>query len=71
MGAFYLYLRIDQETGPATLNSAAWCSRVLEETGVALVPGVAFGDDRFARLSYATSDDLLVEAIRRLAARAG
>jgi aspartate aminotransferase len=69
MGAFYLFIRIDGETGPETPNSAAWCSRVLEETGVALVPGVAFGDDRFARLSYATSDDLLEEAIRRLAAR--
>ena len=66
-GAFYLFLRVDAEYGEAVSNSGEWCSRVLEERGVALVPGAAFGDDRFVRLSFATSDDLLEEAIRRLA----
>jgi aspartate/methionine/tyrosine aminotransferase len=69
MGAFYLFLRVDGEFGDGVEGSEAWCSRVLEETGVAMVPGAAFGDDRYARLSYATSDELLEEAIRRLAAR--
>jgi hypothetical protein len=32
------------------------------------VPGLAFGDDRYARMSYATSDDVLEAAIRRMAA---
>ena len=40
---------------------------MLEEAGVALVPGSAFGDDRYTRMSFATSDDLLSEAIRRMA----
>jgi aspartate aminotransferase len=66
-GAFYLFLRVDGEFDDQVADSEAWCARVLEETGVAMVPGAAFGDDRFARLSYATSDDLLEEAIRRLA----
>jgi aspartate aminotransferase len=66
-GAFYLFLRVDSEYGDEVGNSQAWCARVLERTGVAMVPGAAFGDDRYARLSYATSDDLLEEAIRRLA----
>ena len=66
-GAFYLFLRVDAEYGEAVSNSGDWCSRVLEERGVALVPGAAFGDDRFVRLSFATSDDLLEEAIERLA----
>jgi aspartate aminotransferase len=70
-GAFYLFLRVDSEYGREVDGSGAWCSRVLEETGVAMVPGAAFGDDRYARLSYATSDELLEEAIGRLAARDG
>ncbi|TVP78184.1 MAG: pyridoxal phosphate-dependent aminotransferase [Gemmatimonadales bacterium] len=66
-GAFYLFVRIDSEFGGEVTGSQAWCSAVLEETGVAMVPGAAFGDDRWARLSYATSDDRLEEAVRRLA----
>ena len=66
-GAFYVFLRVDSEFDEAVADSQAWCSQVLEETGVAMVPGAAFGDDRFVRLSYATSDEVLEEAIRRLA----
>ncbi len=66
-GAFYMFMRVDVEYDGGASNSADWCSRVLEEKGVALVPGAAFGDDRFVRLSFATSDDLLEEAIGRLA----
>jgi aspartate aminotransferase len=62
---------VDGEFGGEVDGSQAWCARVLEETGVALVPGVAFGDDRFVRLSYATSDAKLEEAIRRLAEERG
>lgn len=66
-GAFYLFVRVDSEFDDEVDDSQAWCSKVLEETGVAMVPGAAFGDDRYVRLSYATSDELLEEAIRRLA----
>ena len=68
-GAFYVFLRVDAEFDGRVADSNAWCSKVLEETGVAMVPGIAFGDDRFARLSFATADGLLEEAIRRLASR--
>jgi aspartate/methionine/tyrosine aminotransferase len=68
-GAFYLFVRVDGEFTDAIPDSGAWCARVLEETGVAMVPGAAFGDDRYARLSYATSDAVLEEAVRRLAGR--
>jgi aspartate aminotransferase len=66
-GAFYLFLRVDADYDDEVSNSSEWCSRVLERKGVALVPGSAFGDDRFVRLSFATSDDLLEDAIQRLA----
>lgn len=65
-GAFYLFVRIDAEFEGDIDGSQAWCSAVLEDVGVAMVPGAAFGDDRYARLSYATSDDRLEEALRRL-----
>ncbi len=67
MGAFYLFLRIDSAFGGDVLDSTTFCSRMLEETGVALVPGSAFGDDRYVRMSYAASDAVLEDAVRRLA----
>ncbi len=66
-GAFYLFLRVDAEYRDGIAGSGDWCSHVLETKGVALVPGAAFGDDRFVRLSFATSDELLRDAIDRLA----
>lgn len=66
-GAFYLFVRVDSEYGGEVAGSQAWCSRELERTGVALVPGAAFGDDRYVRLSYATSDQHLEDAVDRLA----
>jgi aspartate aminotransferase len=67
-GAFYLYFRVDSLFREGMADSSAVCSWLLEEGEIALVPGVAFGDDRYVRLSYATSDALLEEALRRLAA---
>ena len=66
-GAFYLFVRIDPAFGDGADGSTEFCSWLLEETGVALVPGAAFGDDRWARLSFATSDETLEEAIDRVA----
>jgi aspartate aminotransferase len=66
-GAFYVFLRVDGVFPGHPTNASTFCSWLLEETGVALVPGVAFGDDRYARLSYATSDEVLEDAIQRMA----
>jgi aspartate aminotransferase len=70
-GAFYVFLRVDSLFGPEVPDATAFCAWLLEEAGVALVPGAAFGDDRFARLSFATSDAVLEAAIRRIAASVG
>ncbi|MBI4576045.1 MAG: pyridoxal phosphate-dependent aminotransferase [Planctomycetes bacterium] len=71
-GAFYAFPRVSDLFGPGpsgrpVATSAEFCALCLEETGVALVPGGAFGADRHVRLSYATSRDLLAEALERLA----
>jgi len=70
-GAFYLYFRVDSLFREGMADSSAVCTWLLEKAEIALVPGVAFGDDRYVRLSYATSDALLEEAIRRLAVAVG
>jgi aspartate aminotransferase len=65
-GAFYLFFRYDR-LDPGSTDSIAFCNRALEEVGVALVPGSAFGADDHVRLSFATSEDTLREGVRRLA----
>ncbi len=47
-------------------NSEDMCMYFLYDANVALVQGSAFGDDRCVRFSYATSDDKLKEAMRRV-----
>lgn len=66
-GAFYLFFRVDGAFAPGRESASELCSWLLEEAGVALVPGEAFGDPRFARLSYATSDGILEAAVDRMA----
>jgi LL-diaminopimelate aminotransferase len=49
-------------------SSAAYCEHVLEEAGVVLSPGGAYGPngEGFFRISLTTPDDRLVEAVERL-----
>lgn len=70
-GAFYLYFRVDGFFGGGVSSGTSWCSRLLEEQGVALVPGAAFGDDRWVRMSYAASDAVLDKALAKIAAMVG
>jgi aspartate aminotransferase len=65
-GAFYLFFRVDSAFTDGVTGSVDLCAKILDEVGVALVPGVAFGDDRFVRMSFATSDQLLEDGIRRI-----
>lgn len=67
-GAFYLFFRADAHYGPEAPDSVAFCRAILERAGVALVPGSAFGDDRYVRLSFAASEEALREAVNRIAA---
>jgi aspartate aminotransferase len=65
-GAFYLFPVVESCYTPEAPDSAALCTRLLEEAGVALVPGSAFGDDRCVRLSYAVADDVLAVALKKI-----
>jgi aspartate aminotransferase len=70
-GAFYLFPRMDAYYGGSVNDSTAMATYLLEEAGVALVPGAAFGDDRCVRLSYALGDEELDKALTRLGGALG
>ncbi|HLG06934.1 MAG TPA: pyridoxal phosphate-dependent aminotransferase [Gemmatimonadales bacterium] len=65
-GAFYFFFRVDG-IGPAPgQTGSGFCEELLRREAVALVPGAAFGDDRWVRLSYAVSDRELDAALDRI-----
>jgi aspartate aminotransferase len=70
-GAFYVYPEVSALFGKKyetyTINNATDLSMfLLDVAHVALVPGAAFGDDKYIRFSYATSEDKLIEALKRM-----
>lgn len=65
-GAFYFFFRVDGLSKAEGFGGMAFCERLMQEEGVALVPGAAFGDDRWVRLSYAVSDAELDDALNRI-----
>lgn len=64
-GAFYIFFRVDGVMGPGK-GGMEFCKELMDREGVALVPGGAFGDDRWVRLSYSVSDAELERAADRL-----
>ena len=71
-GAFYVYPSIKpligktSAGGTAISDDEAFTTALLEETGVAVVQGAAFGLSPAFRISYATSDALLEDACARI-----
>ncbi len=70
-GAFYLFADLSALFGRrwsqgSIDGSLALADYLLEEARVAAVPGIAFGDDRFMRFSYATDLEVIREGMDRL-----
>ncbi len=71
-GAFYVYPSIagcigkTSAAGTVIENDEVFATALLEETGVAVVFGAAFGLSPNFRVSYATSDEALKEACQRI-----
>ena len=64
-GAFYLFADVSS----LTEDAAIWCERLLEETGVAVTPGLDFGGTtthRAVRFAYTADVPVLLEAIERI-----
>ena len=62
-GAFYAFPQLPEACG----DSVSFCQRALEQEGLAIVPGGAFGDDRCVRLSCAVSRETITDGLSRLA----
>ncbi len=71
-GAFYIFPSIKEiigkknHKGEIIKDSSSFCEYLLEQAGVAVVPGEAFGMDGHFRISYATSEELLRSAGERI-----
>jgi len=71
-GAFYVFPRVSalygrKYQGKPIATSNDFSEVLLEAANVAVVPGGAFGNDDYIRLSYATSMGLIVEGVKRIA----
>ena len=61
-GAFYAFPQLPESAG----GSMDFCRRALEQAGLAVVPGLAFGNDRCIRLSCAVSRETIRDGLLRL-----
>ncbi|MGE4456280.1 MAG: pyridoxal phosphate-dependent aminotransferase [Arcobacteraceae bacterium] len=61
-GAFYLFVNIKKVEN----DSMKFCKELLEEVGVAVVPGLGFGMDGYFRLSFATDEKTIIDGIGRI-----
>jgi len=61
-GAFYLFVNISE----IEKDSLTFAKKLLEDAGIAVVPGVGFGTDGHFRFSFATSIDSIREGIKRI-----
>ena len=65
-GAFYLYADVSAYTD----DSFAFCADLLEKAGVAMTPGLDFGEGhdhrRYVRLAYTCAESRLTEALHRI-----
>jgi aspartate aminotransferase len=67
-GAFYVYPNVGAYLKRGGIkDTVALASRLLEESGVVVVPGVAFGTDEHLRLAYATAPEKIGAGLNRLA----
>ena len=71
-GAFYVLADVSKSfgkkspSGETIENSVDFADRLLTESGVAVVPGVAFGADNYVRISYALGADSIKNGIEIL-----
>ena len=71
-GAFYLfpslkkYLGKKAKDGKIINNSVEFCTELLESKNIAVVPGSAFGNDNYFRISYALSLEKIENACNKI-----
>jgi aspartate aminotransferase len=70
-GAFYVFPSVEEVLNDTYPTSESLAEGLLEEAGVAVVPGASFGATGFIRLSYALSDDDLERGVSKMVAMFG
>ena len=71
-GAFYVFPEVKQFYGRRGIHdSQSFATYLLDEARVAVVPGGAFGNDDYVRISYATSMERIREGVARIAEAVG
>ncbi len=70
-GAFYIFFDVSKFYGKTTdhtsiVDSSSFCDYMLKEELVGLVPGIAFGNDKCVRMSYACSYEEIIDGITRI-----
>lgn len=63
---FFIFVNVSKLYKGNIGDSLAFCDSLLNEVGVAVVPGVAFGDDSYIRLSFATSMEQIKKGLERI-----
>lgn len=64
--AFYVFVNMSKFYGKAANGSVDFCRKLLERAHVAVIPGAAFGDDDYVRLSFATSMENIKKGLERI-----
>ena len=67
-GGFYVFPQVERLLGGIYPTSEALAEGLIEEEGIAVVPGESFGAPGFIRLSYALSDQDLERGVSRMVA---
>lgn len=65
-GAFYCFVDIKDCFNSEIKNSLDFAEKLLKEENVVVIPGDAFGKSEFIRLSYATSEENIVNGLERI-----
>lgn len=70
-GAFYVFFDVSsyygkEFNGEPIIDSTSFCNYLLKEVNVGLVPGIAFGNDKCVRMSYACSMEEIKEGLSRI-----
>lgn len=65
-GAFYVFADVAKLYNKNVADSVSFCTAFLKQFFVGCIPGSAFGDDRYIRLSFATSLKNIKEGMQRL-----
>lgn len=66
-GAFYVMIDVSKVLKKVNIKgSMEFANLLLKEENVVVIPGIAFGEDNFIRLSYATSKEEIIKGLKRI-----